>query len=672
MAWSFNPFTGNLDLSGSSGGESYIDGEVEYHSNLGVAVGSPAVNSAFLVRKGEGLYFISRKPAGIWVRELNNGNLDDWKYAGTFSDLYRDANFRILNNADVSKELAFDLSGISTGTTRTLTAPNASGVIVLGNDSRIANIRASSVNNLNGQSSQEWAGGVGGIIAMNGGASDSEFSGSNAGSIFTHAVRYRAGGTIRTNAGDFDISAGGAGGSIDLSGGTGSSVTPSDESDEDGFGGSGGSINLRGGDGGEVSNGGHAGSIDMGGENAGPTIGNSGGRNSGSISTRGTGSIGLGYEGIRTTLTGTATADRAISLPNASGTIALNETFAAPPAIGNTTRSTGAFTTLSAAPTSGSALTLTGGTVTASAPLIDATQTWNASGTTFTGLRVNVTNTASASASLLADFQVGGTNVLSINRAGALGAAGNAWLAFSSTFGSAASLGGVWGFGGLAFNVQSSLGGSSGVIQLGSNMSMGWSSNTAPTAANADLRLFRDAADTLAQYRGTNAQTFRIYNTFTDASNYERGFMRWSSNILQIGSEKLGTGTARNLQFVIDGVNMLEFQAGGSIVANRSILTAGGYGITSDLHFTLQAATGQLRWGGTSSVPMLKRSSAIIQARLGDDSAYTTIDAQHRLQGTAPATAGATGTAGDIRYDADYIYVATATNTWKRAAIATW
>jgi hypothetical protein len=131
MAWSFNPFTGNLDLSGSSGGESYIDGDVEYHSNLPVTVGSPAVNSAFLVRKGEGLYFISRKPAGIWVRELNNGNLDDWKYAGTFSDLYRDANFRILNNADVSKELAFDLSGITTGTVRTLTVPDASGKIAL-------------------------------------------------------------------------------------------------------------------------------------------------------------------------------------------------------------------------------------------------------------------------------------------------------------------------------------------------------------------------------------------------------------------------------------------------------------------------------------------------------------------------------------------------------------
>ena len=133
MPWKYNPFSDALDQTGSGGGTSYIDGEVEYHSNLPVTVGSPAVNSAFLVRKGEGLYFISRKPAGIWVRELNNGNLDDWKFVGLFSDLYRDANFRILNNADVSKELAFDVSGVTTGTTRTLAAPNANGRIALSN-----------------------------------------------------------------------------------------------------------------------------------------------------------------------------------------------------------------------------------------------------------------------------------------------------------------------------------------------------------------------------------------------------------------------------------------------------------------------------------------------------------------------------------------------------------
>ena len=37
-----------------------------------------------------------------------------------------------------------------------------------------------------------------------------------------------------------------------------------------------------------------------------------------------------------------------------------------------------------------------------------------------------------------------------------------------------------------------------------------------------------------------------------------------------------------------------------------------------------------------------------------------------------PASAAATGTAGDIAWDAGYIYVCTATDTWKRVAIATW
>lgn len=38
----------------------------------------------------------------------------------------------------------------------------------------------------------------------------------------------------------------------------------------------------------------------------------------------------------------------------------------------------------------------------------------------------------------------------------------------------------------------------------------------------------------------------------------------------------------------------------------------------------------------------------------------------------APASAGATGTTGDIRICADYIYVCVATNTWVRTALTTW
>jgi hypothetical protein len=37
-----------------------------------------------------------------------------------------------------------------------------------------------------------------------------------------------------------------------------------------------------------------------------------------------------------------------------------------------------------------------------------------------------------------------------------------------------------------------------------------------------------------------------------------------------------------------------------------------------------------------------------------------------------PASAGATGNAGEICWDSSYVYVCVATNTWKRAAISTW
>ena len=37
-----------------------------------------------------------------------------------------------------------------------------------------------------------------------------------------------------------------------------------------------------------------------------------------------------------------------------------------------------------------------------------------------------------------------------------------------------------------------------------------------------------------------------------------------------------------------------------------------------------------------------------------------------------PASATAAGNAGDICWDANYLYICTATNTWRRIAHATW
>lgn len=63
-------------------------------------------------------------------------------------------------------------------------------------------------------------------------------------------------------------------------------------------------------------------------------------------------------------------------------------------------------------------LTLTGATVTTSNPVFNLSQTWNSSGVTFTGLKLNVTNTASAAGSLLADLQVGGASKFTIDKGG--------------------------------------------------------------------------------------------------------------------------------------------------------------------------------------------------------------------------------------------------------------
>jgi hypothetical protein len=70
----------------------------------------------------------------------------------------------------------------------------------------------------------------------------------------------------------------------------------------------------------------------------------------------------------------------------------------------------------------------------------------------------------------------------------------------------------------------------------------------------------------------------------------------------------------------------------------------------------LQQGTGNVGFGNTSPTAKLHISSNIIRL----DTSKT------------PASASDTGNQGDICWDSSYIYVCTATNTWKRAALSTW
>lgn len=55
-----------------------------------------------------------------------------------------------------------------------------------------------------------------------------------------------------------------------------------------------------------------------------------------------------------------------------------------------------------------------------------------------------------------------------------------------------------------------------------------------------------------------------------------------------------------------------------------------------------------------------------------DDLVMLKAAAEALLPVGVPASAGATGTAGQWSYDSSYFYICTATNTWKRVGIAGW
>jgi hypothetical protein len=153
-------------------------------------------------------------------------------------------------------------------------------------------------------------------------------------------------------------------------------------------------------------------------------------------------------------------------------------------------------------------LTLNTGTITVPQPL-SFSQTWNAAAMTFSAFQMNVTDTASASGSLLMDLRVGGVSQCKVNKIGLLTCAYINAQTFSSTFAGITSL---------STGIFSQFGGRIGISSTGY---LGFSSSSDATGA-LDTIILRDAANTLAQRNGTNAQVTRIYDTYTSATDYHR------------------------------------------------------------------------------------------------------------------------------------------------------
>lgn len=266
---------------------------------------------------------------------------------------------------------------------------------------------------------------------------------------------------------------------------------------------------------------------------------------------------------------------------------------------------TGPVTINSAVGSSG--LTISGATQTTSQPALNITQTWNAVGTTFTGFKHTITDTASATESLIFQYLVGASNRLALRKNGTLrlisvGTASNAFtdsdkcLEFGNEgdSGYSALVAGQYGVlyhvaatpttagagirsGVFIANGEGSSGAVSGanagVARLGASQDgqglalystgfVRWNSSTTDAYNNGDLFLYRDAANVLAQRNSTNAQKARWYSTYTNSSNGAWAEVdTTTASTLIFGSNGNGTGasTMSKLQFNVLATNKLDY-----------------------------------------------------------------------------------------------------------------
>ena len=101
-----------------------------------------------------------------------------------------------------------------------------------------------------------------------------------------------------------------------------------------------------------------------------------------------------------------------------------------------------------------------------------------------------------------------------------------------------------------SFSGYSTLYGNLG-ISISSIAGIGFSSahNPGNTYGSNDTILYRDAAGTLAQRNGANAQTLRTYRSYTDLSNYSRLTHGWNTTTALVMAEGAGTGSDGSVAF---------------------------------------------------------------------------------------------------------------------------
>jgi len=72
-------------------------------------------------------------------------------------------------------------------------------------------------------------------------------------------------------------------------------------------------------------------------------------------------------------------------------------------------------------------------------------------------------------------------------------------------------------------------------------------------AGYIDTTVLQPTGNVVEQRNGTNSQAFRVYNTYTDPNNWERGYFRWQFGIFETGTEYNGSGQPHAYRLVANG-----------------------------------------------------------------------------------------------------------------------
>lgn len=273
-------------------------------------------------------------------------------------------------------------------------------------------------------------------------------------------------------------------------------------------------------------------------------------------------------------------------------------------------------------------LTVGGATVTTSQPVATFSQTWNNAAVAFTGLRLDVTDTASAAASLLMDMRTGGVSSLSVTKTPSSGVTTLSLEGFifrktrNQNYGQIIISGAQLGFAGNGQSIPS--------IFTGSATPFGWySASDINAGGSVDLLLTRRAAANLrlgaADAAAPVAQTLSVQSVVAGTSNTA------GANLTITGSQGTGTGAGGSILLQVapagsSGTAQNALQTALTIHPNRTVTIGAAYTVA-----TLPAAgvQGRRAWvtdansptycgtvsgGGSVVVPVFDNGTAWIYA----------------------------------------------------------